>query len=560
MHDDIFSSIINPEGYVDPAVKARVENVKLGGMAFADFVDYLDTEREAAISESVIKYAASKHAVPFHEDRHSKVKALMSCVGSGKSTACIMELLRLAALQTPDAHGIRWSRVAIIRATYGQLESTTLNTWQTWVPESVCSIIRSPRIRGHIRQTLSDGTIMDMDVRFMAIDDAKWLSNLQGLELTFFWINEFAELTDPEAVFKVAMSRLNRYPSKHIARTRWSGGLLDYNPPPIQSYPYELFETKQVMQELDDGRKVPRFKLYKYPPPLLIDRDENDPDDLTLAYFRDNPEADYAFFQDAGFDYWRNLAESFADDDNYIRRMVLGDYTLSASGKPIFTAFNARVHVGITVPDITQRLLIGMDGGLMPALVLGQIVRGQLQIHEELVIDDIDTEKLLDDHLIPLLNTKYNGFQVQISIDPGNNSRNSVNKMQATMIMNNRKLDSGATVPVGWNKIKPRHDAVNWFLRRRDGLLINRDACPQLIAALAGNYRWALPKGGKLSSHLHPVKDRAADIADALQYLGLSLRIGHMAADDYEFIDGVPRERTQTRAADINDGKGFLYA
>lgn len=564
MANDVFSRLINP-GVVDDAPTERTENIKLGGLAFADFVDHLDREREKEADDSIIKYRASKWAVPFHNDTTSKVKALMSCVGSGKSTACIMEILRLGAMQYPDANGVRYSRIVIIRSTYGQLESTTLNTWQTWVPASVCTITKSPRIRGHIHQKLSDGTIMDLDVRFMAIDDAAWLSNLQGLEITFFWINEFAELTDCEAVFKVAMSRLNRYPSKHIARTRWAGGILDYNPPQIQSYPYELFEEKQVMQTLEDGTQIPRFKLYKYPSPLIIDRDPQDPDDMTKAKFRNNPEADFAEFQDAGYQYWRDMAESFADDDNYIRKMVEGDYTLALSGKPVFTAFKRHAHLGVTTPDINHKLLIGMDGGLMPAIVIGQILYGQLQIHNELVIDDIDTEQLLDDHLIPLLNTEYHGFQAQISIDPGNNSRNSVNKMQATMIINNRKIDTGATVPVGWNKIRPRHDAVSWFMRRREGLLIDKRNCPQLAAALGGNYRWALPKGGKLSSKLAPVKDRASDIADALQYLALALRIGHMSPDNYEFIDEHPRDahglsKPNNARHDINQGRGFLYA
>ena len=42
-------------------------------------------------------------------------------VGSGKTTACIMELLRRAIEQEPASDGIRYSRFAVVRQTLKQL-------------------------------------------------------------------------------------------------------------------------------------------------------------------------------------------------------------------------------------------------------------------------------------------------------------------------------------------------------------------------------------------------------------------------------------------------------
>ena len=61
--------------------------------------------------------------------------------GSGKTTGAIMELLRLSMEQQPDEHGVRYSRWAIIRNTYPELKSTTIKSFEAWVPHSVAPVV-----------------------------------------------------------------------------------------------------------------------------------------------------------------------------------------------------------------------------------------------------------------------------------------------------------------------------------------------------------------------------------------------------------------------------------
>ena len=55
------------------------------------------------------------------------VRFIVGPVGSGKSMGCIMELLRRARMQKPDANGRRNTRFALIRNTMQQLRTTVLS-------------------------------------------------------------------------------------------------------------------------------------------------------------------------------------------------------------------------------------------------------------------------------------------------------------------------------------------------------------------------------------------------------------------------------------------------
>jgi hypothetical protein len=54
------------------------------------------------------------------------VRGAMGPIGSGKSVACVMEIMRRAGLQRVGPTGKRRSRWAVIRNTYGELRDTTL--------------------------------------------------------------------------------------------------------------------------------------------------------------------------------------------------------------------------------------------------------------------------------------------------------------------------------------------------------------------------------------------------------------------------------------------------
>ena len=60
------------------------------------------------------------------------ISAVMGPVGSGKSTMMCMEILIRACNMPFCIDGVRRSKVAVIRNTYSQLETTTVATWLMW--------------------------------------------------------------------------------------------------------------------------------------------------------------------------------------------------------------------------------------------------------------------------------------------------------------------------------------------------------------------------------------------------------------------------------------------
>ena len=71
------------------------------------------------------QYNAEKTPALFHKS-DCFVRGLMGAVGSGKSVACCMEILSRACKQRPNDQGIRKSRWAVVRNTYGELKTTTI--------------------------------------------------------------------------------------------------------------------------------------------------------------------------------------------------------------------------------------------------------------------------------------------------------------------------------------------------------------------------------------------------------------------------------------------------
>lgn len=86
------------------------------------------------MSETVISYAPYETAYQFHRAVDLTVKAIMGPFGSGKSVACVNELLYIAIRQAPNNEGIRNTKFGVIRATYPNLKTTTKKTIELWIP------------------------------------------------------------------------------------------------------------------------------------------------------------------------------------------------------------------------------------------------------------------------------------------------------------------------------------------------------------------------------------------------------------------------------------------
>src|SRR3990167_10406322 len=166
------------------------------------------------------------------------VRGIMGPFGSGKSTVCVMEILKRSVEQQPGPDGVRRTRWAIIRNTYPELKSTTIKTWNFWIPTSWGKMnFGSP-----ITHRLKTPTL-DIEILFLALDQPDDSKKLLSLEITGAWVNEARQID--KAVIDALTARVGRYPAKLDGGATWSGIIMDTNPPDDQSWWYSAAEIEK---------------------------------------------------------------------------------------------------------------------------------------------------------------------------------------------------------------------------------------------------------------------------------------------------------------------------
>jgi hypothetical protein len=190
-----------------------------------------------------------------HKDQN-RVIGVLGPVGSGKSTGMVFQLFFNAMRQRPDTEGVRHSRYAVIRATYPQLRSSTIKTFISWFKDKIRVVYSTP-ITATIKFPLDDGTSIDMELMFIAIEDEASAEKLRSFEFTGAWINEAHDV--PRYLMTILSERINRYPALRDGGPVCSQILLDYNAVSTQHWLYKIFEED----------KPTGFTLYKQPAAMI---------------------------------------------------------------------------------------------------------------------------------------------------------------------------------------------------------------------------------------------------------------------------------------------------
>lgn len=420
-----------------------------------------------------------------------RVRVVRGPVGSGKSSAMVMELLRRSAQQAPDPKdGIRRTRGVIVRNTMPQIESTSLKTV-------------NELLRPIIEYKPSDKTIWikqnDIEAEWilMPLDRPENVQRLLSLDLTYAWLSELREL--PVQILLDVLSRCGRFPSMMHGGPTWHG----------------LVGETNSFDEDSDWNKVLEDKW-------LIDKPLPD----TWGYFV-QPGA-----RDIGAENKGNLVAGYYEDlietnsSAWVEQYVDNIVAPSLSGEAVFRAsFKPDWHVAkeILTPIPGMMVVIGMDFGRHPSAVLGQMdPRGRIIVTDELLYTEtMGAEKFVGTQMRPLLSqAKYQRLPVGVVGDPSGISRSQIGEESVFMALKRLGL---AAQPAQTNNIDPRLRAVEkWLLQSRDGgpAILISPHCVNLIRALRSKYRYDKKKDGELQpapNKSHPW----SDIADAFQYFVL---------------------------------------
>lgn len=429
-----------------------------------------------------VNYSASKTLSGFHRS-DAFVRAIMGPIGSGKSVACCAEIMRRACQQ--DAfNGVRKSRWAIIRNTYRELVDTTTKTFFDWFPQDL-GTFKTADMTWVFSQALPDGTRVELEVLFRALDRPDDIKKLLSLELTGGWINEAREV--PKQVLDMLQGRVGRYPSKRDGGASWFGIIMDTNPPDSDHWWYRLFEED----------KADNFALWKQPSGL-------------------SPEAENIANLPPG--YYENILAG--KDREWVDVYVHGRYGYVSDGKPIWPEYKDDIHSTSDLIQINRSITVGIDFGLTPAAVFVQLSpTGQLQVIDELVCEDMGA--MTFGRLLRQKITQTYGFaEVEIYGDPAGEQRSQTDEQTPYQVLHNQGV---AAWPCPTNDFTIRREAVADYLTRLDfagepAFRVGPGA-PLTRKALAGGYKYKrLQVSGEERYHDKPDKGRYSHVGDALQY------------------------------------------
>jgi hypothetical protein len=433
-------------------------------------------------------------------------RLLAGPVGSGKTTACVFELLRRSCEQAQAHDGIRYTRFAIVRQTLKQLKDTVLKDILSW-------------LEGMVSYKVSDNTVyISMgDVRsewiLIPLDSPEDQRRLLSMQLTGVWMSEAIEM--PVDLVDSLAGRLGRYPSAVMGGATWFGMIADTN------MPTEGSEWYKFMHE----NVAPDWQIFIQPGGL-----EENAENLNWLHqttetmkLRLDSEARLA----QGRSYYERLARGRNAD--WVLRYVHAKYGNDPSGTAVFReSFNRSFHIRDNVlPVSSQPIMVGQDFGRDPCSIIGQLDhKGRLLVLEEVIAEDIGLEKHIEQALRPrLMDVRYIGRPVAIIGDPSGISKSSIYEETTFDVIKRMGLHA---FPAPTNDIDPRLRAVEAFLLgQRDGgpaFIIDRERCPVLVRALGGGYRYAKTRSGLRK--LSPDKNEYSHVADALQYLCLAAHGG----------------------------------
>ncbi len=431
-------------------------------------------------------------------------------VGSGKTTATVIELLRRSILQGKAPDGYRYTRHAVVRQTLKQLKDTVLKDCQNWLGGL-----------GYWKVSENTFHVEFDDVRsewiFIPLENSEDQARLLSMQLTGAWLSECIEM-DLDVVAPIS-GRLGLYPSGAQGTPTWNGWIADTN------FPTEMSPWHKFMED-----PPPNIQIFKQPSGLAVNAEN-------LNWLLQNEETiklpiDHPVRLAKGREYYERFINMYGEESDWVRRYVKAEYGDDPSGAAVFkNTFKSDFHIvedTLLIPG--HPILVGQDFGRNPWSLIAQMDHlGRLIIHEEVPGTNVGLEKHVETSLRPrLYSSKYLGFNVCLVGDPSGVAKGTIGEESCFDALKRLGLPA---FPAPTNDIEPRLRAVEALLGQQVNggpkLMISRKGAPFLCRAMAGGYRFTKHKTGALKTAPDKNdKEGFSHVADDLQYLALVVHGG----------------------------------
>ena len=429
-------------------------------------------------------------------------------VGSGKSTANFFKLVYMAQLQAPGPDGIRRSRAVIVRNTSTQLRDTTLNSWFTWFKDGQAGKWFATDKKFILR--FGD---VECEVLFRPLDTPDDVARVLSLEVTFAILDEFVQI--PQAIVDALSARCGRYPSVvEGGATNW-GMWGASNPDTEDNWWFDYLHNSAGVIQPGEGISLHRRIIM---------------DERNARYFLQpsgySPFAENVENLPGGRAYYTNQAKN--KTEAWVKQFIEAEWGFSVAGKAVVQSFNSAVH--LSKKPLTYSANLHLVGGYDPgiggaAMIFGQEdLEGRLHVLGELVTSGVGALRFVNERLRPFLGRVFpdlpsNGFTIAPDPAAGNRSPNDESTILQTL-----KRHYPVSIETN-NRLPLRLDAIDYYATRMvygmPSLIIDEQACPMLVRALKGGWRYRLDakeniRGG---GNAAPEKNAYSHPGDGFGYL-----------------------------------------
>lgn len=446
-------------------------------------------------------------------DSPAFIRGLMGPFGSGKSTACIWELIQKGLQQTPGPDGVRRTRWCVVRQSYRQLEDSTIKSFLQWFPPYIYGTWRSSD-HSYLMKSLSAGAgepAAEMEFSFRALDRPDQVGNLLSTEYTGAWVNEGRD--PPWAIINTLSGRVGRYPAKKDGGTTWNGIILDTNPPDSDSEWYKFFEEKDHSEAVAALNKVYRAMGLA---------------ELTVDTYRQcfkqpsgrAPNAENLGNLPAG--YYERLAIGKSDD--WIKVYVDGLYGFTMDGKAVFPEYLDTLHCPddpAKLPKLNPEFTVtrSWDFGLTPACIFGQLFPdGRWIVTDEMVSEDMGFDQF-SDHVLDYSRRYMRGVVFEDVGDPAGRQRAQTDTKTCFEIAHAKEIFMQSAPQTLQIRLEGTRKPMRMLVNGRPAFQIH-PRCRVTRKGLMGGYHYRrVQVTGERYEDL-PNKNRFSHPCDALTYQG----------------------------------------
>ncbi|TDG13977.1 TerL [Seongchinamella unica] len=421
-------------------------------------------------------------------------RTIIGPLGSGKTRACLTEVLIQINGQRPDENGVRKSRIAIIRNSYPDLINTVVKDFAEVVEEAgVGTLKQTAPPTWNANYKLPDGTKVDAEILFLSFDSPADAKKARGLQLSGAYFNELKELSKENV--DMVEGRVGRYPPKSQVKNARSFLIADSNAPDRDHWvARQCFDEKHGDREffVQPGGVIKDGKEWK------LNRKAENVHNLPDRYYE-------------------RLAQG--KKESWIRQNLANEFVYHSDGRPVHPDFSETIHVEEIEISPALPLTIGIDFGRTPAAAICQKqADGRWFVLDEICTENMSALKfgeLLRDFLAK---DDYRNLPFEAIGDPaGNQMAQTRDETPFDML----KQKGIRAVPAPTNDFEERTTVLDVLLTKLsegEPAIKVHPRCKTLIRGLVGDYQFKRLQVAGERYQDKPLKNDVSHVCEALHY------------------------------------------